>query len=764
VSRPSVVRVLAALPVPAVLIGLVALSGVALGRIYDGPLLAQLVFGAAVASVGVGAAAGRAPAWAVAPLSVLAMLCYGAVALNLSARRAGVSGDLASVAVDALRNGVPRLLTAMIPVEPQPDTVAVPLVAAWLAGLAGAELAMRARRVLFGYAPPVLLFAGALYVVGPNARPAIWPTVAFAALAALGLAATGRPHRADPAVVGRPARAALRTRAAAGAAAAVTVVIALSTVLGPALAGGVGVVPVDPRRYVAPPRLDALDENPLIRLSGWALNPDQRLFDLVVRGGDAGSGGAGGEAEITRVRLAVLSDYDGITWRVGATYRSAGRALPGPDDAARPTIRQEITIGDLTGRLLPVVPAPRRVDGVRVAYDPATATLIRPEGLVPGLRYAAASRPEPLDVNLLPAADVPSGPAVARVLRVGEGVPDQLRRLAEQLGTDSGAPYERAVAIEQFLAEHYRLVADAPSGHAYPNLSFFLFGPRNAGGQRGTSEQFAASFAVLGRLLGLPTRVVVGFGVPAGTTEVRGVHALAWPEVLFEGVGWVPFHPLPDPDVRPRPVEEDFRPAPEPSTPPPSEPPPPSASPTGPATPAAAPPVPADGDVVLPATGAGLGALVVLAVAGFALGVPLLRRAQRRRRLDRGDPAGRVAGAWLEVIDALRLAGRPAGAHLAASEVVAHAAAATGRRRFAHAGQPRVRLPAPPLDDLAAVVNLTAFADAATDEAHAHRARAQALAYVAELRARRPWWRRVVWSLHPGPLRWHRHRRTGPRE
>ena len=52
-----------------------------------------------------------------------------------------------------------------------------------------------------------------------------------------------------------------------------------------------------------------------------------------------------------------------------------------------------------------------------------------------------------------------------------------------------------------------------------------------------------------------------------------------------------------------------------------------------------------------------------------------------------------------------------------------------------------------------------AFAPLHTDEAQARRAATQAVAYAAELRSRRSWWRRVLWSIHPGPLRWHRDRR-----
>jgi hypothetical protein len=126
--------------------------------------------------------------------------------------------------------------------------------------------------------------------------------------------------------------------------------------------------------------------------------------------------------------------------------------------------------------------------------------------------------------------------------------------------------------------------------------------------------------------------------------------------------------------------------------------------------------------------------------------------------LTQGDPGRRVAGAWLEVTDALRLAGRPALSHLDASEVATHAAAAAQPRRARRSARAtaRLRSPVPPLDDLTAAVNQTAFAPLLTGDAEARQAATQAVAYVSELRARRPWWRRVLWSIHPGPLRWHR--------
>ena len=768
--------------VPVVLMVSISLSGVVLGRIYADALLLQLVAGAAVLSVGAGAAARRLPSWSVAPISVVLLAGYTATALKVAAGRAGVAGPLPDVITDALANGIPRLLTAMIPVESTPDTVVVPVVAAWLAGLAGHEVAARAGRVLLGLVPAVALYGGALYVVGPNAGSAGRSTLALAALVVLALAVTARPA-AGPSLAGVPpkTRAAVRGRALAGAATGLVVLLGLIAAVGPWVGGRVSATPVDPRRYVQPPQVDTLDESPLNRISGWALTPKEKLLEVGPSGPGAGS---------IRLRLAVLPDYDGITWRVGATYRNAGRVLPTPPAAPDVPVRritQQITVADLTGRLLPVVPTPTGVDGTRIAYDAATGTVIRPEELTPGLRYTVTSDAHEPDYNLLPTADAPAGDAVTRFLTVGAGVPDSIERLADQLADGNGAAYDRAAAIEEFLAEHYRKVPDAPSGHAYPNLSFFLFGPRDQGGQRGTSEQFAASFALLARLTGLPSRVVVGFDAPKAGGPVTAGDAVAWPEVLFEDLGWVAFDPLPKSDETPRPVEDDFTP--KPSTPPPtSEPPPPTDEPSTSAPPALAePPAAGQGGVSRVVVASGASGSVLLLVGAAALAVVLMRRGLRRRRLTEGAPDERITGAWFEFTDAMRLAGRPVPRHLAASEAVAWAddpaAGAPGRPSSADGpspaaepgepaglqpvagpdGPPAVRPAAPPggsgmppLEDLVTAVNTVAFAPGAADEEQARRAGTQAVAYADALRDRRPWWKRLWWNVHPGPLRWHR--------
>ncbi|HTJ33640.1 MAG TPA: DUF3488 and transglutaminase-like domain-containing protein [Dactylosporangium sp.] len=744
--------------VPGALLGMLVLAGLALAPIYNGTLLPLLTTVAAAASVLVSVAVRRLPGWSAAPASVLGLAAMTYVAVRVSAQAGQVTGAVPEIAREALRNSIPRLLTALIPIEPQPDTVLLPVITTWLAGLLAAEIGVRYGRVLLSYAPPTLLFGGALYLVGPDttaARATTWIPLAYAAFAIVGLIASARPDFAADTLTGSQRRT-LGLRVGAGAAAGLAVVIVLSQLLGPAVAGRGNDTPVDPRHYVTPPQLDALDENPLVRLSGWNLNKNQHLFDADV------TPGPGASAQ-PLIRLAVLNDYDGVTWRIGSVYRNAGRVLGRPDGDG-PELTQTITIDELDGRLLPAATTPQRVDGVRVAYDADTGTIALNDELRKGLTYTVVSRQRPRpDDQALFAADVPTPEEAARFLALPGKVPDSIAQLSAHLGEGVSNPYQRAFAIQQWLEEHYKLVGDAPSGHAYPNVEHFLFGNKQTGGQKGTSEQFTAAFAVLARLAGLPTRVAVGFRTHKDDKAVRGGDAIAWPEVEFTGFGWVAFDPLPKSDTVQRPVEDDFRPKPPASQPPPPSVPPPSDIASAPPSrsAAAATSAPAAAASSAPLIAASAAAAAFLLVLGFFASVPVVLSRRRKRRLTEGPPAQRIDAAWHEVLAGLRQAGRPAPPHLTAGEVAHYAATAAEPR--AHAGTRTLRPAAPPpddLNDLADLVNAAAFAtpSAGPGEPQAARAAAHAAAYLSDLRARRPWWRRLLWTFDPRPLRWNRRR------
>jgi hypothetical protein len=121
----------------------------------------------------------------------------------------------------------------------------------------------------------------------------------------------------------------------------------------------------------------------------------------------------------------------------------------------------------------------------------------------------------------------------------------QLRRIAEANTDGATSPFEKAVNLENWFSNNftYTLKPDLPAGNWLPA---FL-----TTDQRGFCSQFAQAMAILARLLGIPSRIAVGYtgGTPADgqghTWRVTTADAHAWPELYFNGVGWIRFEPTP---------------------------------------------------------------------------------------------------------------------------------------------------------------------------------------------------------------------------
>ena len=730
--------------VPVAMVLLALAAGAVFGRIYHGPLLYQLVAGAALLSVGLSALLKtvRVPASVAVLTSVVALAGYLLAVAAFT--RDPAAGGLGTVYLDALRNSGARILTSTFPVEPAPDTVFLPVLVVWAAGLAGAELAIRQGRLLLGLVPPALAYGLALAFVGPNARPSVWLALAFLAVAATATALT-REDASATALRQLPAgqRVAYRGRAAAIGATALVVLLGATMAIGTTAAQLQKRSPKDPRTYVSPPEQQEPESNPLGRLSGWARHPDDPLFDITMN-------------EAKRIRWVVLNDYDGLNWLPEGRYRSAGSVLPAPNAPGgrrTTTIRQQVTVTGLDGAWLPAVEQPTEITGVRVSYDAATGTVLQPTGLAPGLRYEAVSALAAApDANQVADADAVSGPAAARFLTVAPDAPEEIRELAGEITSKTTRPYRKALAIEAYLSKQYRFVPDAPSGHGYPNLEFFLDGSAEQGGRRGTSEQFSAAYALMARMVGLPSRVVMGFhtGRSKGgnTYRVSSGDAFAWPEVFFEGQGWVAFDPTPaagenverPPDEQTKEAEQQRQAKAEQLDAIENE-----KAPTSELGPVDAPKKADEGLSTAARIGIGAAAALLILVT-VPLVLLILRRRLRRRRMMSGTPSQRVVGAWWELLDALTLARRRPAAHLASGEIAALAAEPVP-------GRPD---PLPPVAELAELVNMVAFAPGLADDAHAATAGRLVTEYVSALRGRRSWWRRVFWSVDPRPLLWRR--------
>jgi transglutaminase-like putative cysteine protease len=263
------------------------------------------------------------------------------------------------------------------------------------------------------------------------------------------------------------------------------------------------------------------------------------------------------EGEPTYLRLVGLDVFDGETWRPSRLQVPDENTVsdglvdpPGLSPAVeRTTRRYSIAVGELDQTWLPLPYPAERVDiDGRWLYDSETFNVFGVNTKTRGLGYEVRSLSvEPTAQQLRSAPTAPE--SLSTYLELPPDVPDRVIRTARQVTADADSAYEQAVRLQRFFRDPDRFtysttvsdrVGDANGSEA---IAAFL-----ADG-RGYCVQFASSMAVMARQLGIPARVAVGFiqGTPDGQggMVVRLNDAHSWPELYFEGVGWVAFEPTP---------------------------------------------------------------------------------------------------------------------------------------------------------------------------------------------------------------------------
>lgn len=260
------------------------------------------------------------------------------------------------------------------------------------------------------------------------------------------------------------------------------------------------------------------------------------------------------------LRLTVLNSFDGNAWRPadrdipveqraeGAVPRPSGLEADVPVREYASTLRAD---NDFESKWLP---APYPAVSVQAPgdwrYDNSTLDFISAtdDATVAGLTYTVRSLDvQPTAAQLAQAAITP--------LSVGEpgtelprDFPEFVRNLAKDVTAGQTSRFEQAVALQQWFRTDGGFTYDLrrSSGNGTDDLVEFLStGPE---GRVGYCEQFAAAMAVMGRSLGIPSRVAVGFLRPdaRGDDYVYSSHDLhSWPEMYFGGVGWIRFEPTP---------------------------------------------------------------------------------------------------------------------------------------------------------------------------------------------------------------------------
>ena len=436
----------------------------------------------------------------------------------------GGSANIVSLVAEAVRNG--GLGQPPVPYEPGWRFLLVVLLS--VLGTGAASLGVSGDRPRLAVAVPLPLVVGAA-LVQPAERAALNSVVAIVLMVGALILASGAQLAQEESSSARfEARRLLRGLGALLALAAILVPLSQAGFLFPEASDDRVVPPMRPEaqpplsdRVLFSVKADKADQGPwrfgvvdVYNGEAWLLPPyDVRRFVSVDGGGDL--------AEATR----------GVTPSTDDGPVGVPPATPGSRTVT-------FTVGDLPGRVLPVVEGARAVTerGVAVQFDPRTQTLRSPSGRAgKGTTYTVVAATPP-DAGVLGKAPRPDPAALATYLQAPTPPPEVQALLARAPGDNNfrRLQYVRNALYAKVVAAGKGEPVDVPPSRV----------PEMLAGGKATPYEITAAEALLARWAGVPSRI--GYGFYSGTRtkdgtafEVHPRDGATWLEAYFPGPGWV---------------------------------------------------------------------------------------------------------------------------------------------------------------------------------------------------------------------------------
>ncbi|NYE96562.1 transglutaminase-like putative cysteine protease [Psychromicrobium silvestre] len=224
-------------------------------------------------------------------------------------------------------------------------------------------------------------------------------------------------------------------------------------------------------------------------------------------------------------------------------------------------VRTQLSTANFSNSWLPVPYAPQQVTGLigRWSLDPKTLSIKAIDQNTLGQSYQVQSLEPVLTPEILRSAvGRPRTGFDPIFMTLPQNTPTIVRERAHELTDRSPTPYDKAMAIQQYLrGENFSYSLQAPVSGGYDGSSMDALA-KFLEVKSGYCVHFSAAMALMARVAGIPSRIAVGFapGTSTGQTVTVGDQkwkqytvdarlAHAWPELYFEGLGWVPFEPTP---------------------------------------------------------------------------------------------------------------------------------------------------------------------------------------------------------------------------
>jgi transglutaminase-like putative cysteine protease len=261
------------------------------------------------------------------------------------------------------------------------------------------------------------------------------------------------------------------------------------------------------------------------------------------------------------MRMATLDDFTNEEW---APSTGTGTRENTPDAIAADADRSvevaviesstEVKMGNVRGRWLPLPYAPTRVEGLvgNWVWDPETLNVRSHRSTVRGQEYTVTTRTADPTSDQLRAASPAVPSALQRYLQLPENLPPIVAEEAAEVTAGLTNNYDKALALQRyFRGGDFRYSEEAPVRQGYDGTSASVIG-EFLERKSGYCVHFASAMASMSRSLGIPTRISVGFTSGSAsenrdTSEqefrVTTEELHAWPEMHFDGIGWVRFEP-----------------------------------------------------------------------------------------------------------------------------------------------------------------------------------------------------------------------------
>ncbi len=262
---------------------------------------------------------------------------------------------------------------------------------------------------------------------------------------------------------------------------------------------------------------------------------------------------------LPNLRVATLSVFDGDVWRTDRM-----RSQPLADQPLEPVVaadgvriveyRTTVKVAQLASAYLPIPYPAVEIDGLTGDWRsvPYSRTILTANGTAQGQDYEVVSHVPRPTLEQIRASRATVQEDRADLYSVPDNTPTIVRERAAEVTAEATTDYDKLIALQSwFRGPEFTYSLTAPVEDGFDDAGVVAVASFLQQ-KEGYCIHFAGAFALMARTLDMPSRIVVGF-LPGGYTgdsvdgqrvaQVTTGQLHAWPEVYFEGIGWVAFEP-----------------------------------------------------------------------------------------------------------------------------------------------------------------------------------------------------------------------------